>query len=115
MTMNKEDRKLRDKIIQRGRREITEKLKKGTYIEMMKEEYGIMDEKELVLDKEFLDDMIREIEESRKRKIEERLKEEESDIDRLNHIVEKMVDVIRGDKYKIIRRVDRLENCSAGC
>ena len=110
MTLNKEDRKLRDKIIQKGRREITQKIKEGMYIEMMKEEYGIMDEKELISDKEFLDDMIRDIEKARKEKLEKELKESESDTGNGLNIVNEVLSVIKGNKFKIVKRCDKLES-----
>lgn len=61
-----EDRRLRSKIISQGRRKINKQLKEGIYLELLREESGIMNEKEFILDKEFLSDMVNEIERNRK-------------------------------------------------
>jgi hypothetical protein len=62
-------RKYRDKIVVRGRSEIRRRLKVGDYMDEKRKEYGIMNESEFVLDKEFLNSMITDIESSRMKRM----------------------------------------------
>ncbi len=65
--MSKEKRKLRERVIEKGQVEINRWLKEGVYVDLLKEKNGIMDDKEVMLDKEFLDDMLKEIKRSKER------------------------------------------------
>lgn len=56
-------------MVAEERAELSKKMKDGTYIDWLKKEHGIMDEKEIMLDKQFLDDIIREIERNREKEI----------------------------------------------
>lgn len=53
----------------RSRTEIERKIKDGNYIEWMKERFGVMEMDEIIADKEFINDMIKEIERVREEKI----------------------------------------------
>ena len=61
--------KLRNRIVTEGRAELDKNIKNGNYLEWLKKEYGVMDMNSILLDKEFLDSLVREIEEFRKEKI----------------------------------------------
>ena len=45
----------------RSRTEIERKIKDGNYIEWMKERFGVMEMDEIIADKEFINDMVKEI------------------------------------------------------
>lgn len=72
----KEKSKLRDKVVYRGRKKLMKMIKDGTWIDFMKENYGIevIDEKNTILSKEFFKDIVEEV----RRNKEKRLREEES-------------------------------------
>lgn len=61
--------KIRNKIVTEGRAKLDRNIKNGTYVEWLKREHGVIDTDGLLLDKEFLDDMKKEIERTRKQKI----------------------------------------------
>lgn len=67
--MTDEDRRLRSKVISQGKRRIDKQLKNGTYLDMLREENGLTDEKDNILSEEFLFDSIKDIERSRERKL----------------------------------------------
>lgn len=61
--------KSRQRQVMRNRTEVERKIKEGTYIEWLKQEHGVMDEDDVLSDREFLNDIIREIERNRERSI----------------------------------------------
>ncbi len=62
-------RRLRDRTVVRERVRVNRKMRNDSYIEFLKEEHGILDDKDVILDKDFLNDIIQEIEKNRLRKI----------------------------------------------
>ncbi len=61
--------RLRNKIVTEGRAKLDRSIKNGTYVEWLKKEHGVIDMDDILLDKEFLNDMKKEIERTRKRNI----------------------------------------------
>lgn len=70
MNTSSNDRlRLRNRIVTEGRAELDKNIKDGNYLQWLKKEHGVIDMDDVLLDKDFLDDMKREIEKTRKRKI----------------------------------------------
>ena len=70
MNISSDDRlKMRNKIVTEGRAELDKNIKDGNYLEWLKKEHGVIDMDDILLDKDFLDDMKREIEKTRERRI----------------------------------------------
>ncbi len=61
--------RLRNKIVSEGRTKLDKSIKTGAYIELVKKERDVMDMNSILLDKEFFDDMKKEIERNRERRI----------------------------------------------
>ncbi len=57
--------KLRGKIVTQGRTAINKKIRNGTYIEFLLKENGVLNEEEVITDRDFLNDIISEIERNR--------------------------------------------------
>lgn len=67
--INSERKKLRDKVVLKGRSEIRRKIKEGSYMEDIRKENKILNKDEFISNADFLQEMITQIEYDRLRRV----------------------------------------------